>query len=107
MPDYLNKKSREHIAAFLPNALSKALHSYHEFIDSDIPTDSKGFAAYHSAAKIAISHVELLMKMAKSSAPPPKEIKDNDGDISSMIARAEMEVKSYKKRQGNKGNIDE
>ncbi|MBL4589088.1 MAG: cell wall hydrolase [Alphaproteobacteria bacterium] len=32
-------------------------------MEGEIPTDSKGFAAYHSAAKVAIAHVELLIPL--------------------------------------------
>lgn len=96
MPDRLSKESREHIAVFLPKALSKALSSYHEFMEQDIPEDAKGFSAYHGAAKVAIAHVELLMKMAKWTDIP----EEKQGDVfSEMLLRAEEEVKGYQYRQ--------
>ena len=96
MPDHLNQESRAHIAVFLPKALSKALSSYHEFMEQDIPDDAKGFSAYHSAAKVAIAHVELLMKMAKWTETSENKKDDN---FTEMISRAEQEVNGYRYRQ--------
>ena len=101
MSDQLNQESRARIAVFLPNALAKALSSYHEFMEQDIPEDAKGFSAYHSAAKVAIAHVELLMKMAKWSEEPLKE--DSGNKLSEMITKAEEEVFGYKIKQGDLG----
>ena len=66
MSDHLTHESRAHVAVFLPNALAKALSSYHGFMDGTIPTDSKGFAAYHSAAKVAIAHIEKIAELEAS-----------------------------------------
>ena len=57
-------QSREDIARFLPDALQKAFESYHQFMAQDVPEDAKGFGAHHTAAKVAIAHIELLMKLA-------------------------------------------
>ncbi len=57
-------QSRDDIAKFLPDALQKAFESYHHFMAQDVPDDAKGFGAHHTAAKVAIAHIELLMKLA-------------------------------------------
>lgn len=57
-------QSRDDIARFLPDALEKAFKSYHDFMEQDVPEDAKGFGAHHTAAKVAIAHIELLMKLA-------------------------------------------
>ena len=96
MPDALNKESRERIAVFLPDALEKALTSYHKFMSQDIPEEAKDFSAYHGAAKVAISHVELLMKLAKWA---PASAEEKGAGMLDVLAKAEQEVRGYKSRQ--------
>lgn len=98
MSDHLTHESRARVAVFLPNALAKALSSYHGFMEGTIPTDSKGFAAYHSAAKVAIAHVELLMKLAKWAEISSEKTQEDDS-VLEMITKAEREVKGYKAQQ--------
>lgn len=64
--------ARDQVAAFLPDALKKTLESYHEYMKADISADN--FAEMHKNAKVAISHVELLIKLAKwVDGATPKE----------------------------------
>ena len=63
---------RDQLAEFLPRALEKALASYHAHMDQDIKGTDFSFSTYHKDSKVAISHVELLIKLAKwvdESAP--------------------------------------
>lgn len=62
----IEDKTRESIAAFLPDILDKALVSYAAFAESDMPgTEAKDFTAHHNACKVAIAHIELLIKLAR------------------------------------------
>ena len=47
------------------------------------------------------------MKMAKWSELSSQDVDDGKDDISSMIAKAEEEIKIYKNRQNIEGDIDE
>ena len=38
---------------------------YQDFTAGEPPADAKGFAAWHAAAKAALAHVELLVKLAR------------------------------------------
>lgn len=55
--------ARDQVSAFLPEALRKTLESYHEYMKTDISAEN--FVEMHKNAKVAISHVELLIKLAK------------------------------------------
>lgn len=58
---------RQDIARVLPAAIKKALTSYENFVIDNNYDDSKQFSAHHSACKAAITHLELLLKLAKWS----------------------------------------
>lgn len=92
MPDIIETETRAQIAAFLPAAIDKALASYHRFSENDVPHDSKGFAAHHSACKVAIAHVELLLKLARWADIGESEPSD---DLTAMLSQAEEEVRRY------------
>lgn len=81
-------KSREDIARFLPDALEKAFESYHCFMAQDVPDDAKGFGAHHTAAKVAIAHIELLMKLV--AIADLKNAKDHP-ELQDIIQHAQAE----------------
>ncbi|MBI1326037.1 MAG: hypothetical protein GC136_00170 [Alphaproteobacteria bacterium] len=85
----LDDQTKEKVLAFLPEALGKALHSYKEFMGAEIPDDAKGFSAHHTACKVAIAHIELLLKLGRMSGSD--EITDEE--IKKEIAEAEAEMK--------------
>lgn len=53
----------------LKRGLERAVDSYQTFQQSEIPTDAKGFTAYHQACKAALTHIALLLKMIPSENP--------------------------------------
>ncbi|MGB0719260.1 MAG: hypothetical protein ACPGRX_02240, partial [Bdellovibrionales bacterium] len=95
------EQTRKDIAAFLPHAIQTALLSYREFSEAQI-TDpesspsSATFKAHHDACKVAIAHIELLLKLAAlADLPDPaieneeqmKEIQAVMGDASKTLGR--------------------
>lgn len=56
---------RTRLAASLPDHVAAALAGYEEFTATSPPADAKGFAAWHAAAKAALAHVDLLVKLAR------------------------------------------
>jgi hypothetical protein len=60
----IGKHARAQIAETLPLAIDKAIASYHEFIDNKSSEESSDFKNRHTAAKAALAHIELLMKLA-------------------------------------------
>lgn len=65
--------SRARIAAFLPEAIGKALESYYAFVAQEVSDDVKAFSAHHSAGKVAIAHIELLLKLARFVDLPTRQ----------------------------------
>ncbi len=64
MPKKCNKQTRAQIADFLPAALHKAIHSYEIYAASIDHKDNESFSEYHKNAKVALAHIELLIKLA-------------------------------------------
>lgn len=62
----LESQTKDRIAAFLPEAIGTALRSYARFAGQDAPTEeARDFTAHHNACKVAIAHIELLVKLAR------------------------------------------
>ncbi len=92
MHDTIGSATRMQIAAFLPAAIEKGLESYHRFSARAAPDDAKEFAAHHNACKVAIAHVELLLKLARWADIDESEPAD---DLTRMLTQAEEEVRRY------------
>lgn len=80
----LDEATRKQVADFLPGLIEKILQSYCDFINTgpDLEADdakktpsnentnqkrkgvSKSFAEHHSAGKVALTHLELLLELA-------------------------------------------
>ncbi|MFN3700115.1 MAG: hypothetical protein ACK4VI_01175 [Alphaproteobacteria bacterium] len=91
----LQEQSRVQIAEFLPGAIARALTSYFAFSKaSPDEQECKDFAARHNAAKAAISHIELLVKLAKwADLPDPAlENADENDRLSRLIESATKEI---------------
>lgn len=56
---------RRQIQASLPERVRAALSGYERFTAEEPPADAKGFAAWHAAAKAALAHVEVLVKLMR------------------------------------------
>jgi hypothetical protein len=56
---------RIRLAVRLPDHVAAALAGYEDFTATSPPADAKGFAAWHAAAKAALAHVDLLVKLAR------------------------------------------
>lgn len=62
----IEDQTKERIASFLPGILDKAMESYARFAAHDAPVgEAKEFSAHHNACKVAIAHIELLIKLAR------------------------------------------
>lgn len=90
---------RQQVADFLPDAITRALASYFQF-SKDKPTEEecKEFAARHTAAKAAIAHVELLIKLAKWADLPDPEAENHNQQVmlAGLLKEAQEELDSYR-----------
>ena len=90
----LEGEARKRIAEFLPSAFTKAFRSYHQFMQQDVPVKTKEFSDHHKAAKVAIAHIELLIKLAKSAHVPNDDSRENH-EIAVMIEQASAELAEH------------
>lgn len=102
MPD-LNDDARARIAAFLPEAIMAALDSYHHFLragpdESKDGDQAKNFKAHHDACKVAIAHLELLIKLGKSLDIDAQDEADAKSQVlAAMLKNAEAEIGKHEK----------
>lgn len=97
MTEKIEYAGRDQIATFLPDAIAKALTSYHRFADNSIPDDPKGFSAHHGACKVAIAHIELLLKLARWADLPDANAEDKNAQVilSAMMEEATEKLAEY------------
>ena len=95
MIEKIEDETRRRIASFLPFAIAKALESYHSFSCQSAPDEAKEFNAHHTACKVAIAHIELLIKLARW-VDVPADLSAIDGqrgeDLAHMLAQAQAHL---------------
>lgn len=100
----IEEKTRQQIARFLPDALAKALSSYHSFMDKNQPSenDAKEFSQHHTACKAAIAHIELLIKLAQWAHLPDARAEDHNHQIvlAAMLQEAQTELSEARLDEG-------
>ena len=96
----IESDTKRRISGFLPDAIAQALGSYYSFAQQDAPPEAKEFSAHHNACKVAIAHIELLIKLARWADVP--EAGDQDRQVRAQLAevlqRAQGEVEDYNER---------
>lgn len=97
MPQSIEDQTRKRVSEFLPEAIRKTLDSYHEFVGSEINNDAREFSAHHSACKVAIAHLELLLKLARW-ADVPDQKQDDSQVLVDLMREAQAELQSYQQR---------
>ncbi len=86
--------TRRQIAEFLPTAIETALTSYQLFSESDSLDNAKDFKAHHDACKIAIAHIELLIKLAQWADLPDLEDGNDQNILRGLIESGQKELDS-------------
>lgn len=71
----------------LPAMLSAALEAY-ERIVADPSDDPKQFASQQTAAKAALSHIEMVLKMVQTVGSHAQENRDAESDIDALVSAA-------------------
>ncbi|MCB9996606.1 MAG: hypothetical protein H6869_09240 [Rhodospirillales bacterium] len=99
--ELIEEETRKQIACFLPDAIARALTSYHEFSQQPPSEDAKLFTAHHNACKVAIAHIELLIKLARWADLPDVDAENHNQQIvlAAMVKEAEGELEAYKKQE--------
>lgn len=97
MTQKIEGDTRARIAAFLPDAIAKALTSYQLFLEEGAHNDAKEFKAHHEACKVAIAHVELLIKLAQWADLPDPVAEDVNQQkmLKAVMGEAMKELSAY------------
>ncbi len=94
----LGAETRARIAELLPQALRSSLDSYHEFVTTGISDQkTKDFSAHHTAAKVALAHIQLLIKLAAIAGLGSKNEAAADGtdDLAMLMNLAKIELGQF------------
>lgn len=102
MPN-LEARVRDQIKDFLPAALTRALSAYKHFSsqkaeNKDDPVD---FKKHQEACKVAVAHIQLLIKLAKmvrefEPETNPQQNETNEQDmLQTLIENAQAELKIH------------
>lgn len=94
----IEEEARERISEFFPEALRRAIESYKEFMEHENSGPAKDFKEHHTAAKVAISHIELLIKLGEWAQLQGRDTADED-ILRSIMAEAEAELKAYQESE--------
>lgn len=92
MPEDLSALRRRLVQA-LPGRIAGAVDGYEAFAATPPPDDPKGFAAWHAAAKAALAHIDLLVKLARW-AEGRTEIPETEG-VESLLAEARVALAGF------------
>lgn len=101
MSTKIEDASRTQIADFLPDAIRSALTSYQKFSNKKVSDEEKEFKDHHNACKVAISHIDLLLKLARWADLPDDDLadKNNQRVLVAAIEEAENELKGYEEQE--------
>lgn len=91
----IENATREQIAEFLSEAIALTVGSYREHMNRTINKDN--FSEHHKQAKVAISHIELLIKLARWADLPDTQVAgdENAKYLQALMRKAEAEVEAY------------
>ncbi|CAA7612771.1 hypothetical protein [Magnetospirillum sp. SS-4] len=79
---------RLRLAGILPERIMAAMADYEDFANSEPPADSKGFAAWHAAAKAALSHADLLVRLARWAEGSPDAAESSGDSVGRLLSQA-------------------
>jgi hypothetical protein len=88
--EHFEPATKKQVAEILPLILRKTLLDYEQFMQEKTSTETKVFSQKQAAGKVAVSHIMLLLKLAKW-AGIDKDLQ-GDSDYSRAIAIALKEV---------------
>ena len=100
---------RQRIAVFLPDAIARALTSYHRFSRQEAPDEAKEFSAHHNACKVAIAHIELLIKLARWADLPDAQAENHNQQIllAAVMQEAQGELDEFHRQDHTKEKEDQ
>ncbi len=83
------------IADFLPKALEISIEKYHDFLNEK-HNDVTDFKKRQEACKVAIAHIQLLIKLVTTSEPAaPQSTEIEREALQEIMRKAHAEVEEY------------
>jgi len=108
MPDKIESTAKKQVLEFLPRAIEKTLESYHGFMAE--PKDSeaaKNFKDHQMACKVALAHIDLLLKLASWAEMPVGTSGESVADLTETLDFAKKEYGDHKVQEaGDVGGED-
>jgi hypothetical protein len=98
MTEKIEETTRAQVLLFLPAAIERATSSYHEFMKQETALTPKDFSDHHKAGKVAISHFELLLKLARWADIPSGEESGIPDGLTALLSNVESNVEKHKKQ---------
>lgn len=80
----------------LPGLLDRAISTYGRFATETPPEDSKGFVAYQTGCRAALTHIHLLVRLAHwTRAGHDEQVEDAECDhLDRLVREAEAALNS-------------
>ncbi|MCR6633146.1 MAG: tail fiber protein [Magnetospirillum sp.] len=79
---------RRLVQGALPERMRAALAGYERFTAEEPPADAKGFAGWHAAARAALAHVEVLVKLMRWAEGGAGADPETDDGLHRLLAEA-------------------
>ena len=100
----LKNLPREQLAEFLPEALRKAITSYHKHASRSITGKPDEFGNMHKDLKAAVAHIELLVKLAELAELPDKAAADQNTQamLAGWLEKANEDITGFKRGESGK-----
>ncbi|MCF8495852.1 MAG: hypothetical protein K9G62_04200 [Alphaproteobacteria bacterium] len=92
----INDETRKQITKFLPQAIEMAIDSYRVFSKKGVEKEGKDFKAHHEACKVAIAHLELLLKLAQWLDFPGPGDGISQATLAAMLESAQQEMSEHR-----------
>ncbi len=93
----IEENVRNQIAQFLLAALAKAISSYKRHTSRPEEEGDKEFKDRHAASKVGISHIKVLVDLAKIANLPEKASAVSQDELAELINIAQGEVDTFEK----------
>lgn len=111
MSEAIEESAREQAKKYLPKLIQSVLKSYHDFLmtedaehneepqnEKEKRTRDKKFTDYHNAGKVAVGHLDLLFKFAKSIGI---DTGDSERQMLVLLAHAKEETDRFHEQEGS------
>lgn len=103
----VTRAMRQEIASLIPKIVKKAFRSYETFMVTPPDVEeAKKFTAHYTACKLALSHLEMLIKLLEQLTAHLEKA-ERESDLALLLERAQKDVDTYKNKEHSHGTDNE